>query len=264
MEQIKAVFFDIDGTLVPIGAGGVPADTRAAIEAVRSKGVKVFVCTGRHIVWVDNLGDMEFDGYVTVNGGMCLLGDRKTCIYRHNIDPGDIKRLASLSRDCETPVAVVPADGEIFINRIDDNVRRVAGGLNVDHIPEADITTAVGKPVVQLMVFGTESERQRSGIFNHALLHCRDISWSPWFCDVIPADSDKSKGIDRMAAHFGFSPEEAMAFGDGGNDIGMLRHVGIGVAMGNARKAVKEAADYVTTADDAGGIAGAFRHCGLL
>ena len=80
MEQIKAVFFDIDGTLVPIGAGGVPADTRAAIEAVRSKGVKVFVCTGRHIVWVDNLGDMEFDGYVTVNGGMCLLGDRKTCI----------------------------------------------------------------------------------------------------------------------------------------------------------------------------------------
>lgn len=55
-----------------------------------------------------------------------------------------------------------------------------------------------------------------------------------------------------------------MAFGDGGNDIGMLRHVAIGVAMGNADESVKEAADYVTTADTDHGVVNAFRHFGLI
>ena len=55
-----------------------------------------------------------------------------------------------------------------------------------------------------------------------------------------------------------------MAFGDGDNDITMLRYAGIGVAMGNADAAVKAAADYVTTGTDSSGIAKALRHFGML
>lgn len=54
-----------------------------------------------------------------------------------------------------------------------------------------------------------------------------------------------------------------MAFGDGQNDIEMLRHAGIGVAMGNAADEVKRSADYVTTGVDRAGIAKALRHFGL-
>ena len=78
------------------------------------------------------------------------------------------------------------------------------------------------------------------------------------------AGVDKAEGIDRLLARFGIGLDETMAFGDGGNDIPMLRHVGTGVAMGNADGAVKAEADYVTTSVDEEGIARALRHFGLI
>ena len=62
-----------------------------------------------------------------------------------------------------------------------------------------------------------------------------------------------------IRAH-GIDLAETMAFGDGQNDIEMLRHAGIGVAMGNAADEVKRSADYVTTGVDRAGIAKALRH----
>ena len=57
---------------------------------------------------------------------------------------------------------------------------------------------------------------------------------------------------------------EIMAFGDGENDMDMLRFAGIGVAMGNASDMVKAAADYVTDTVDENGIEDALRHFGLI
>ena len=67
-----------------------------------------------------------------------------------------------------------------------------------------------------------------------------------------------------MAAHLGLNTSETMAFGDGGNDIPMLRHAGVGVAMGNAASEVQNAADYVTTSVDEDGILNALKHFGIL
>lgn len=90
------------------------------------------------------------------------------------------------------------------------------------------------------------------------------MRWNPLFADVVPAGVDKAEGIDRLLARFRIGLDETMAFGDGGNDIPMLRHVGTGVAMGNADEAVKAEADYVTTSVDEEGIARALRHFGLI
>ena len=68
--------------------------------------------------------------------------------------------------------------------------------------------------------------------------------------DVTAKGNTKQQGIDQFIKRFGFKLEETMAFGDGGNDIGMLRHAGIGVAMGNANDEVKSHADYVTASVD--------------
>ena len=67
-----------------------------------------------------------------------------------------------------------------------------------------------------------------------------------------------------LAAHEGLDISECIAFGDGGNDISILRAAGIGVAMGNAADGVKASADYVTTHIDDDGIANAFRHFELI
>ena len=57
---------------------------------------------------------------------------------------------------------------------------------------------------------------------------------------------------------------EIMAFGDHYNDIEMLEGVGIGVAMGNAQKEVKQAADYVTDTNEKDGIYQGLKHYGLI
>ena len=70
--------------------------------------------------------------------------------------------------------------------------------------------------------------------------------------------------MDAILDFFGISLEETMAFGDGENDIPMLRHAHIGVAMGNADALVRSQADFVTGTVDEDGILSALEHFGLL
>ena len=75
------------------------------------------------------------------------------------------------------------------------------------------------------------------------------------------------KAADIKAVFFdthGFDRSQVMAFGDGENDIAMIKFAGIGVAMGNASDDVKAAADYVTDTVDNGGIEKALKHFGLI
>ena len=82
--------------------------------------------------------------------------------------------------------------------------------------------------------------------------------------DITAKGDTKQKGIDEIIRYFGIKLEETMAFGDGGNDITMLRHAAIGVAMGQAKEDVKAAADYVTAPIDEDGISKAMKHFGII
>ena len=93
---------------------------------------------------------------------------------------------------------------------------------------------------------------------------CKAVRWNPCFADIIPADGGKPVGVGKMLERFGLKREESMAFGDGGNDIDMLRYAGVGVAMGNAGDDVKAAADYVTAGVDEDGVERALRHFGVI
>ena len=63
---------------------------------------------------------------------------------------------------------------------------------------------------------------------------------------------------------YGISNEEIMAFGDGENDIDMLKFAGVGVAMGNANDRVKRHADYVTDCVDQDGIKKALQYYKMI
>ena len=88
--------------------------------------------------------------------------------------------------------------------------------------------------------------------------------WHPAFVDVTAKGNTKQRGIDEIIRHFGIRLEETMAFGDGGNDISMLRHAGIGVAMGNAKDNVKAIADYITDSVQKDGIVSALKHFEII
>ena len=69
MAQIKAAFFDIDGTLLPFHAKALPESTVQALAALRKNGVKTFIATGRppvHLPYLHALDGIPFDGYVTM------------------------------------------------------------------------------------------------------------------------------------------------------------------------------------------------------
>ena len=74
--MIKAIFFDIDGTLVSFKNNQIPASTIESLKKLKEKGIKIFVATGRGKDGLDILDEIEFDGYITLNGQYCYVDNQ--------------------------------------------------------------------------------------------------------------------------------------------------------------------------------------------
>ena len=96
------------------------------------------------------------------------------------------------------------------------------------------------------------------------LPNCSDARWYPTFTDIIHKNASKSVGVQRVLDYYGYTKAEAIAFGDGGNDVPMLLAVDNSVAMGNAEYTVKQAATYVTESVDDDGVLKALQHFKLI
>lgn len=75
---------------------------------------------------------------------------------------------------------------------------------------------------------------------------------------MVPAGVNKWAGLQVLLQHLNIDPQQIVAVGDGSNDLEMVKHVGTGVAMGNAVPQVKAAAAVVVSSNDDGGIVEAF------
>lgn len=99
--MIKALFFDIDGTLVSFNTHTIPQSTLNAIAELRKKGIKLFISTGRPRVAINNLGNLEFDGYITMNGSYCF-GENDEVIYKSPIPKSDVETMLGILKKRET------------------------------------------------------------------------------------------------------------------------------------------------------------------
>ena len=258
--MIKALFFDIDGTLVSFRTHRIPQSTLDAVSEARRQGIKVYIATGRPRPYVDNLGTMEYDGIVSVNGASCITSDGEVIVSKC-IPAEDVQRMVDYANRHKLPVAV--ADDDVsFAANVEESFREVYELLDLD-IPEIrPMEDALKMDVKQFVAFFPEEKEVQ--IKSEVLTHCNVFRWHPTFADCIISGTSKATGVDAVCEYYGFTAAEAMAFGDGGNDMEMLRHVGVGVAMGNARDEVKECADYVTASVDDDGIVKALRHFGII
>lgn len=256
--MVRAIFLDIDGTLLSHRRHAVPADARAALSALREKGVRVYAATGRHILELRALplDGLAFDGYVTLTGQICLDGAGKP-LYARPIAPEDAQTIAALFAEKTIPIQLVEEE-RLYINLVNDRVRRTLASISTE-IPALGDYRGDALYQASLYVDVPEAERVR-----RRLTDCDIVSWHRDAVDVYPKAGGKAAGIRALLRYEGISKSDIMAFGDGENDISMLTLAGIGVAMGNAPETVKRAADYVTSDIDEGGLANALRHYGVL
>ncbi|MDR2919574.1 MAG: Cof-type HAD-IIB family hydrolase [Tannerella sp.] len=260
MNQIKAVFFDIDGTLVSFESHQVPLSAKKALAQLQASGVKIFIATGRMLPMITIVDDIPFDGYITYNGAYCV-NEKKEVIYSNPIPKDDLELLANYLETDSFSVTFMLED-EMTVNFVSDRVKEIADHINVDVPRIEDPHITIQRDVYQVCLYvDTEKEQE---VLKKVFKHCASNRWSPVFADVNVSINNKQTGIDRILEHYDIDLSETMAFGDGGNDIPMLQHVAVGVAMGNASDEVKASADYVTDSVDDDGIANALRYFGLI
>lgn len=258
--MVKAIFLDVDGTLVSFKTHRVPDSTVYALEEVRKKGIKTFVATGRQSMAINNLGDLPFDGYITLNGSICYAG-KEQVIFKQRIDPEDLRSLVRYQQEVEVFPVMALEENAMSVNLYNEEVKHLFGLLNFVTVPLQPLETILNKDIYQLVSFFTKEQEPE---VMKVLPHCTATRWYPSFADVVPTGIDKAVGMDKTGEYFGFTAAETIAFGDGGNDVAMLRHAGTGVAMGNAVDSVKATADYITDSVDDDGILNALRHLGII
>ncbi len=100
-----------------------------------------------------------------------------------------------------------------------------------------------------------ELENTRKALLDLNLKSLSIVQSSSFIIEIFPSSSHKGRTIELLANYFNISKNEIMAFGDYYNDVEMLNEAGVSIAMGNAKKEVKEIAKYTTDTNDNNGIA---------
>lgn len=252
--MIKAIFFDIDGTLYSHRSYQIPESALLALRQLREQGILLFISTGRHMSTIEHIlgNQISFDGYISLTGQICLDGE-KHIFYKNPICRADTEKIVEFFNRKTLPLTLMEEN------------RRYANFAD-----KAEKEAALFSPPIEAYQGGTIY--QASGSFREEeagellpyLTNCKFATWSNGAIDIISTDGGKMVGIQKLLEHYHLSADSIMAFGDGDNDADMLEFARIGVAMGNGSPKAKEAADYITTDIDADGIWLALKHFHLV
>lgn len=235
-NRIKIVFFDIDGTLIDTKKKQISIRTLEMLKKLKKRGIVLCIATGRAPLELPSFGTVEFDAFLTFNGSYCY--NRYETIFSNPLRTDDVYTIIENAAAIQRPLLLATKD-RLAANGSDEDLREYLGFAGLDVEIADDFNAVAAEEVYQIMLGCREKDHSR---LLQNVCHAKIASWWDRAVGIIPADGGKGAGIAKILEYFHLHKSDAMAFGDGNNDIEMLRAVGRGIAMGNASDLLKEAA----------------------
>lgn len=118
--ETKAIFLDVDGTLVSFDTHRVPQSAIEALQQVHESGIKIIIATGRAFTDLHELEEIPYDAVIALNGADCVLRDG-TPISRKQIPEKDFQRVLVLAQHYGFALAIETNKG-IFVNELNPTV----------------------------------------------------------------------------------------------------------------------------------------------
>lgn len=278
--MIKAIFFDIDGTLITSDSK-VLESTREAIRLAQNQGILCGIATGRGPVKIEErIECLPLDVYVMYNGQLVYTNEKD--IYLHPFSNEVLQQIVDFADDEHRQIIFggrYRVDGSHLMKWSQKSLLKKIAGWMPKWFPVRSTRrllqsfspnrekgrykklSILQEPIYQCVLFSAETEAQR---LEERLPNCSFQRSNPYSVDIVPKNGSKYHGILEFIKAVGIKPEEVMAFGDHYNDIEMIQKVGIGVAMGNGLSEVKAQADYVTATNEQDGIYQALKHFEII
>lgn len=276
----KVIFMDIDGTLVNEN-GVIPDSAREAVREARANGHLVYICTGRSKAELfEDILDVGFDGIIGAAGGY-VEADGEV-VFHESLEIDDVKRLVAFFDE----------------NEIDFYLESNAG-LLASHNCKAHLSSIIENYIAQNPEKKEEIEKGiqpfNDSLIDGANLIRNDINKISFFGSSVPIEEinnafgvkfsiisstvplfgensgevslpgiHKATAIEKLLDYLKLDKKDTFAYGDGLNDLEMIEYVEHGIAMGNAKEALKKMADDVTDSHNDNGIFNSFKKYGLI
>lgn len=261
LNNIKAVFIDLDGTLTNSNHE-ITKNTKTSVKRIKDKGIYVVLCSGRSNNDVCNYSK-------SVNASEYAISSNGAQIYNYNIDENlyqneiEFIDLIEIWKYCEEN------ELEIIVN-----TKKFQYGNNVffsniykNRIIKNNLKELKNEDIYQITInsdnyYKTKKCEEFIKLFKDLRItnYSRDYinnninSNEPYYLFINKKDTDKGIAIKKFLKIMGINKEDTICFGDRINDIEMFKNCGITVAMENADSKLKEIADYITLSNNEEGV----------
>lgn len=265
----RAIALDLDGTLTNHDKVVTPRTHQALLKA-QELGTVIILASGRPTYGIVPVAEcLELEkrgGYIlSYNGGNIVNAKTGEKLFSQFLPDAVIPILYKYAKE-KSHALLGYAGNEIITEMPDDPYVKEESRINKMNIRKVDnLLDALEPHPTKLLMTGDptdmiKAEEKLVEILGEKM----DIFRSaPFFLELVPKGIDKAQSLLRLLAKINLTPADLIAFGDGYNDLSMLKLAGVGVAMANAAPEVRADADYVTLSNEEDGVAEALLHFGM-
>lgn len=269
--KIKVIIMDIDGTLTNSEKKITPR-TKEVLMRMQERGAKLVLASGRPTAGLLGFAkELEMDKHhgllVAYNGSAVTDAQTGEVLFSKRLSAAQAQDIIKHLRQFSVHIVVYKGDN-LYTEDVNDRMITVNGEpFDVLSYEEKcccmrfgeskDLVAFADYPMNKILTAGDPEYLAA----NHEAMSApfageiNSAFTSAFYYEFTAKGIDKAEALDSVLIPMGYTREEMAAFGDGQNDISMIKYAGLGVAMANADDAVKAAADTVTLSNEEDGIA---------